>query len=168
MNSAANMPSRPAPTATHTTVVSTQGNQTTVSTQSLRDGNAFSTYSNFAVGQGDQVKMLVPKDANWWVNIVRDAQVRVDGRLESRLANGNIGGNLLFIDSHGFAVGPKGQIDRAARPLTGNALLVTLGSDAQPSRYSPAFFATAAGPSAGAGLHPEPRVQAQRAGRITR
>ena len=26
-------------------------------------------------------------------------------------------------------VGPKGQIDRAARPLTGNALLVTLGSD---------------------------------------
>ena len=93
------------------TVVSTQGNQTTVTTQSLRDGNAFSTYSNFAVGQGDQVKMLVPKDANWWVNIVRDAQVRVDGRLESRLTNGNIGGNLLFIDSHGFAVGPKGQID---------------------------------------------------------
>ena len=75
------------------TVVSTQGKQTTITTQSLRDGNAFSTYSNFAVGQGDQVKMLVPKDANWWVNIVRDAQVRVDGRLESRLANGNIGGN---------------------------------------------------------------------------
>lgn len=93
------------------TVVSTQGKQTTITTQSLRDGNAFSTYSNFAVGQGDQVKMLVPKDANWWVNIVRDAQVRVDGRLESRLANGNIGGNLLFIDSHGFAVGPQGQID---------------------------------------------------------
>jgi len=93
------------------TVVSTQGNQTTVSTQSLRDGNAFSTYSNFAVGQGDQVKMLVPQGANWWVNIVRDAQVRVDGRLESRLTNGNIGGNLLFIDSHGFAVGPQGQID---------------------------------------------------------
>ena len=93
------------------TVVSTQGKQTTVTTQSLRDGNAFSTYSNFSVGQGDQVKMLVPQGANWWVNIVRDAQVRVDGRLESRLANGNIGGNLLFIDSHGFAVGPQGQID---------------------------------------------------------
>lgn len=93
------------------TVVSTQGQQTTVTTQSLRDGNAFSTYSKFAVGQGDQVKMLVPQGANWWINIVRDAQVRVDGRLESRLANGNIGGNLLFIDSHGFAVGPQGQID---------------------------------------------------------
>ena len=93
------------------TVVSTQGKQTTITTQSLRDGNAFSTYSNFAVGQGDQVKMLVPQGANWWVNIVRDAQVRVDGRLESRLANGNIGGNLLFIDSHGFAVGPQGRID---------------------------------------------------------
>lgn len=93
------------------TVVTTQGQQTTISTQSLRDGNAFSTYSHFEVDKGDQVKMLVPQDANWWVNIVRDAKVRVDGRLESRLANGKIGGNLLFIDSHGFAVGPQGQID---------------------------------------------------------
>lgn len=93
------------------TVVRTQGNQTTVSTQSLRDGNAFSTYSNFQVGQGDVVKLAVPQGANWWVNIVRDQRVRVDGRLESRLVDGSIGGNILFVDSHGFAVGPSGQVD---------------------------------------------------------
>ena len=93
------------------TVVSTQGALTTVTTQSLRDGNAFSTYSNFTVGQGEQVRMQVPQGANWWVNIIRDAKVRVDGRLETRLASGQIGGNFLFIDSHGFAVGPQGQID---------------------------------------------------------
>lgn len=93
------------------TVVSTQGNQTTVSTQSLRDGNAFSTYSSFQVGQGDVVKLAVPQGANWWVNIVRDQRVRVDGRLESRLFDGSIGGNILFVDSHGFAVGPTGQVD---------------------------------------------------------
>ncbi|TXI74221.1 MAG: leukotoxin LktA family filamentous adhesin [Limnohabitans sp.] len=93
------------------TVVSTEGNQTTVSTQSLRDGNAFSTYSSFQVGQGDVVKLAVPQGANWWVNIVRDQRVRVDGRLESRLLDGSIGGNILFVDSHGFAVGPSGQVD---------------------------------------------------------
>ena len=93
------------------TVVSTQGNQTVVNTQSLRDGNAFSTYSAFQVGQGDTVKLAVPKGANWWVNIVRDARVRVDGRLESRLTDGSIGGNIMFVDSHGFAVGPSGQVD---------------------------------------------------------
>ncbi|MBS3998596.1 MAG: leukotoxin LktA family filamentous adhesin, partial [Hydrogenophaga sp.] len=93
------------------TVVSTQGNQTTVSTQSLRDGNAFSTYSRFQVGQGDVVQLAVPQGANWWVNIVRDQRVRVDGRLESRLLDGRIGGNILFVDSHGFAVGPSGQVD---------------------------------------------------------
>ncbi|MDB5752986.1 MAG: hypothetical protein JWP65_3407 [Ramlibacter sp.] len=93
------------------TVVSTQGKQTVVSTQSLRDGNAFSTYSAFQVGQGDTVRMAVPSGANWWVNIVRDARVRVNGLLESRLANGSIGGNIMFIDSHGFAVGPTGQVN---------------------------------------------------------
>ncbi len=93
------------------TVVSTQGNQTVVSTQTLRDGNAFSTYSAFQVGQGDTVKLAVPQGANWWVNIVRDARVRVDGRLESRLTDGSIGGNILFVDSHGFTVGPNGQVD---------------------------------------------------------
>lgn len=93
------------------TVVSTQGNQTVVNTQSLRDGNAFSTYSAFQVGQGDTVKLAVPQGANWWVNIVRDARVRVDGRLESRLTDGSIGGNILFVDSHGFTVGPNGQVD---------------------------------------------------------
>lgn len=93
------------------TVVTTQGNQTIVSTQSLRDGNAFSTYSSFQVGQGDTARLAVPQGANWWVNIVRDARVRVDGRLESRLTDGRIGGNILFVDSHGFAVGPSGQVD---------------------------------------------------------
>src|SRR5690606_17224766 len=82
-----------------------------VSTQSLRDGNAFSTYSAFQVGRGDTVKMAVPSGANWWVNIVRDARVRVDGLLESRLTNGSIGGNIMFIDSHGFGVGPTGQVN---------------------------------------------------------
>jgi hypothetical protein len=93
------------------TVVSTQGSQSVISTQSLRDGNAFSTYSAFQVGRGDTVQLAVPQGANWWVNIVRDQRVRVDGLLESRLSGGGIGGNIMFIDSHGFAVGPSGRVN---------------------------------------------------------
>lgn len=39
------------------------------------------------------------------------------------------GGPLLAV--WGATVGPKEQVDRAARPLTGNALLATLGTDAE-------------------------------------
>jgi hypothetical protein len=39
------------------------------------------------------------------------------------------GGPLLAI--WGATVGPREQVDRAARPLTGNALLATLGTDAE-------------------------------------
>src|SRR5690606_16862894 len=63
----------------------------------------------FQAGRGDTVKMAVPTGANWWVNIVRDARLRVDGPLESRLTDGSIGGNIMFIDSHGLGVGPTGQ-----------------------------------------------------------
>jgi hypothetical protein len=55
------------------------------------------------------------------------------------------GGPLLAVWA--TTAGPMGQIDRAARPLTGNALLVTLGSDdaqnAIKERYNHATPATA-------------------------
>lgn len=93
------------------TVVSRQGNQHQISTATLRDGNAFSTYSQFQVGSGDVATLRMPQGANWWVNIVRDSRLRVDGTLESRISNGAIGGNVLFVDSHGMAVGPQGLIN---------------------------------------------------------
>lgn len=56
----------------------------------------------------------------------------------------NRGGPMLAV--WGATVGPQGQIDRAARPLTGNALLATLGSDAESDalkeRYNRATPAT--------------------------
>ena len=45
------------------------------------------------------------------------------------IASVSKGGPLLAV--WGATVGPKGQIDRAARPLTGNALLLTLGDEGQ-------------------------------------
>ena len=96
--------------ATQTVVSSSQPGVHTVTTGTLRDGNAFNHLSMLQVGQGDTVGLVVPTGANWLVNVVRDARVQVDGLLQGRLADGSLGGNLLLIDSHGFAVGPSGRV----------------------------------------------------------
>lgn len=61
------------------------------------------------------------------------------------LAQVTKGGSMIAVWA--TTVGPKGQIDRAARPLTGNALLVTLGSaearDSLKEQYNRAAPATA-------------------------
>ena len=93
------------------TVVTQQGPLTQIHAGTLKNGNAYSTYSAFQVGAGDTARLNVPQGINWWVNIVKDSRVRVDGLLESRLRDGSIGGNILFVDSHGLTVGPAGQID---------------------------------------------------------
>ena len=97
------------PAATQTLVTRTP-DRVTVTTGTLRDGNAFNNFSTFQVGAGDRVGLVVPQGANWLVNVVRDARVQVDGLLQGQLANGTVGGNLLFIDRHGFAVGPQGRV----------------------------------------------------------
>ena len=99
--------------ATQTLINSPQVGLKTVTTTTLRDGNAFNNFSQFQVGNGDTVKLVVPTGANWLVNVVRDGRVQVDGVLQSRLGSdaGAVGGNLLFIDRHGFGVGPNGRID---------------------------------------------------------
>ncbi len=93
------------------TVVTSAGGVHKVTTATLRDGNAFNHLSELKVGRGDTVGMVVPQGANWLVNVVRDGRIQVDGRLQGKLESGAVGGNLLFIDSHGFAVGPGGRVD---------------------------------------------------------
>ena len=62
--------------------------QTVVTTGTLRDGNAFNHFSTLKVGQGDTVSLVVPTDANWLVNVVRDERLQVDGLLRGQLASG--------------------------------------------------------------------------------
>ena len=97
--------------ATQTVVTNVQPGVHSVTTATLRDGNAFNHLSQLQVGGGDTVGMVVPQGANWLVNVVRDGRIQVNGRLQGRLESGAVGGNLLFIDSHGFAVGPGGRVD---------------------------------------------------------
>ena len=99
--------------ATQTVVGRSQTGAYTVTTATLRDGNAFNNFSQFTVGAGDKVGLVVPTGANWLVNVVRDGRVQVDGLLQGRLgsADGSVGGNILMIDRYGFGVGASGRID---------------------------------------------------------
>ncbi len=96
--------------ATQTAIATIAPGHTLVTTGTLREGNAFNHFSALRVGQGDTVSLAVPQGAQWLVNIVRDERLQVDGLLRGQIAGGATGGNLLFIDSHGFAVGPQGRI----------------------------------------------------------
>ena len=99
--------------ATQTVVGSSQPGTYTVTTATLRDGNAFNNFSQFTVGAGDKVGLVVPTGANWLVNVVRDGRVQVDGLLQGRLgsADGSVGGNIILIDRYGFGVGAAGRIE---------------------------------------------------------
>ncbi len=96
---------------TDTTVTNPAGsNTTTVTTNTRSGGNALNSFSVFDVGAPDTVNLIVPEDVNALVNIVRDKAVTIDGTVNS-LVGGDIGGNVFFVDSHGFVVGETGTIN---------------------------------------------------------
>ncbi|RIV85835.1 leukotoxin LktA family filamentous adhesin [Aurantiacibacter zhengii] len=81
-----------------------------VTTRTRSGGNAVNSFSVFDVGQETTVDLIVPEDVNALVNIVRDRAVTIDGTVNS-LVGGEIGGNVFFVDTHGFVVGASGTIN---------------------------------------------------------
>src|ERR1700712_394481 len=92
------------------TSVQTSGNVTSVTTSTVSGANAFNSFSQFGVGQGNTVNLYTPNGAQNLINIVRDAPAYVNGTLNS-YANGKIGGNVYFADPYGFVVGKSGTVN---------------------------------------------------------
>lgn len=92
------------------TSLQTSGNVTNITTSTVSGANAFNSFSQFGVGQGNTVNLQLPSGTQNLINIVRDAPAYVNGTLNS-YANGRIGGNVYFADSHGFTVGATGTIN---------------------------------------------------------
>ena len=92
------------------TSVQTQGNVTSVTTSTVSGPNAFNSFSQFGVGQGNTVNLYTPNGAQNLINVVRDAPAYVNGTLNS-YANGKIGGNVYFADPYGFVVGKSGTVN---------------------------------------------------------
>ncbi|PDT90960.1 leukotoxin LktA family filamentous adhesin [Bradyrhizobium sp. Y36] len=92
------------------TSLQTSGSVTNVTTSTVSGNNAFNSFSQFSVGQGNTVNLQLPTGTQNLVNIVRDAPVYVNGTLNSYM-NGAIGGNVYFADPKGFVVGRSGVVN---------------------------------------------------------
>ncbi|MBR0816923.1 leukotoxin LktA family filamentous adhesin [Bradyrhizobium liaoningense] len=92
------------------TSLQTSGSVTNVTTSTVSGNNAFNSFSQFSVGQGNTVNLQLPTGTKNLVNIVRDAPVYVNGTLNSYM-NGAIGGNVYFADPKGFVVGRSGTVN---------------------------------------------------------
>ncbi|MDA9487916.1 leukotoxin LktA family filamentous adhesin [Bradyrhizobium sp. CCBAU 11361] len=92
------------------TSLHTSGSVTNVTTSTVSGNNAFNSFSQFSVGQGNTVNLQLPAGTQNLVNIVRDAPVYVNGTLNSYM-NGAIGGNVYFADPKGFVVGRSGIVN---------------------------------------------------------
>ncbi|MBR1196473.1 leukotoxin LktA family filamentous adhesin [Bradyrhizobium sp. AUGA SZCCT0158] len=92
------------------TSLQTSGNVTNITTTTVSGANAFNSFSQFGVGQGNTVNLQVPNGSQNLINIVRDAPAYVNGTLNS-YQNGKIGGNVYFADPYGFVVGKTGVVN---------------------------------------------------------
>jgi filamentous hemagglutinin family protein len=142
--------------STHT-VVNTAGNATTVTTNNVNAASktGFNRFSQFGVNQPDVVTLVLPNGTQNLVNVV-GGDIRIDGAVFSRLASasGDIGGNLFFITSGGFAIGESGSVNTGrlivrGKDASGNLLdtdalygQATAFSTSGLLDYAPVSFAT--------------------------
>lgn len=86
------------------------GNTTTVTTTTTKGTNAFNSFSKFNVEAGKKVELVVPNASNCLINLVHDEASIIDGTLNS-IKNGQIGGNVFFVNPYGITVGAEGVVN---------------------------------------------------------
>ncbi|WP_162433759.1 leukotoxin LktA family filamentous adhesin [Pseudoxanthomonas koreensis] len=88
----------------------------------IRNRNAFNSFGDFSLAQGDTVDLMVPDGADNLINLVWDSQALINGVLNS-YKDGQIGGRVFFADTHGVVVGASGVLNvgslAIATPTTG-------------------------------------------------
>ncbi|MBT9371385.1 leukotoxin LktA family filamentous adhesin, partial [Rhizobium sp. CSW-27] len=92
------------------TSLQVNGSVTDVTTSTIANGNAFNSFSRFDVDAGNTVNLYVPQGADRLLNVVRDKQSSINGILNS-YKNGEIGGDVYFLNPHGIVVGEKGVVN---------------------------------------------------------
>ncbi len=92
------------------TNITTTGNHSRITTETVSSGVGFNTFSDFQQAAGTRVDLMVPDAAGSLVNIVSNGAVVINGELNS-IKNGAIGGNIFFSSSNGFIVGQNGRVN---------------------------------------------------------
>ena len=96
---------------TQTTVTTnTAGTVTDVRTQTIRGTSGYNSFDRFNVQNGNTTNLYVPDGAKSLVNLVHGERSQIDGILNS-YKNGQIGGNVFFMNPNGIVVGTSGEIN---------------------------------------------------------
>ncbi|AZO95863.1 hypothetical protein [Halocella sp. SP3-1] len=92
------------------TDVSVDGNITKITTSTISDQNAFNSFDKFSIDSGNIVNMYLPGGTSNLINLVHADKSYIYGMLNS-IKNGEIGGNLYFLNPHGIMVGEGATIN---------------------------------------------------------
>ncbi|HEX6971732.1 MAG TPA: leukotoxin LktA family filamentous adhesin, partial [Limnochordia bacterium] len=117
------------------TLIEVAGKVTDISTSTLVDGNAFNSFSEFSIDSGNVVNLHVPSSASNLLNLVHSDTSYIHGMLNS-IKDGQIGGNVFFLNPHGFVVGSEGVVN------VGTLTVLTPTQE-----FMDEFFAADGGPS---------------------
>ncbi len=89
------------------TSVNVNGSITDIRTDTINGANAYNSFSRFNVPGGTTTNLHVPDEARNLVNLVHNERSQIDGILNS-YKNGQIGGNVYFLNPHGIIIGKDG------------------------------------------------------------
>ena len=74
------------------------------------DKNALNSFKHFNVYDGHIVNLYFPGGTENLINLVHNSDTKIDGTLNS-IKNGNIGGNLYFLNPHGIMISERGIVN---------------------------------------------------------
>ena len=92
------------------TTVTVNGTISDITTSTVRGANAFNSFTDFTVTNGNTVNLHLPDATDNLINLVTDSRAVIDGTLNS-IKSGRIGGNVVFADPHGIVVGATGILN---------------------------------------------------------
>ncbi len=92
------------------TKINVNGKITDVLTESVRGKTGFNSFLNFSVDEGNVVNLYLPNGTENLLNLVHLEKSYINGLLNS-IKDEKIGGNVYFLNPHGFVVGKTGVMN---------------------------------------------------------
>ncbi|MDR1142007.1 MAG: leukotoxin LktA family filamentous adhesin, partial [Planctomycetaceae bacterium] len=92
------------------TAVVTDGASTNIHTNTISGQNAYNSFGKFNVQGGHTANLYLPDGTKNLVNLVHNERSQIDGILNS-YKNGQIGGNVFFLNPHGVVIGSGGVVN---------------------------------------------------------
>ena len=99
------------------TSITISGNVTDIRTATIRNQNAFNSFKDFQLANGNVANLHLPTGTSNLINLVHDSRAVINGTLNS-LMQGHIGGKVVFADPHGIVVGANGVMNVGSLMLT--------------------------------------------------